>query len=62
MMYRVDVDCRYIWHLLNERYMTIEGIILQIFYKEGVLYVDLKQLGVVTSVKMMYVWEIQFFV
>ena len=30
-------------------------------YKEGVLYVDIKQLGVVVSVNIMKVWETQCF-
>ena len=60
-MAREEVDCQYIRHLLNKRDMTIGSIFLRILFKEGVPYVDSKQLGVVASVKMMYVLENHFF-
>ena len=60
-MVRAGVDCRYISHLPNERETTIGAPFLRMHYKEGVLYVDIKQLGVVVSVNIMKVWETQCF-
>ena len=40
--------------------MTFGRIFLHIIYREGVPYADSKQLGVVASVKMMYVLEKNF--
>ena len=59
-MFRVGVDCRYTSYLPNERDLTIGANFLLVHYKEDVLYVDIRQLGEVASVKMMKIWEKQF--